>query len=83
LPLGTANDFARSIGLPSDDVGAALELVASGAPSRIDIGIVDGRPFINMVSGGFGSRVTAETDQSSSSGSVALPIFTGSGVSMR
>jgi len=34
-----------------------------GAPSRaIDLGLVDGRAFINLVSGGFGSRVTAETD---------------------
>ena len=33
------------------------------APSRaIDLGLVDGRPFVNLVSGGFGSRVTAETD---------------------
>lgn len=62
MPLGTANDFARTLGLLPDDMGAALALIASAPPSRIDVGVVDGRPFINMLSGGFGSRVTAETD---------------------
>ena len=62
LPLGTANDFAHAAGVPVDDLTAALRIAAS-APSRaIDLGLVDGRPFINLVSGGFGSRVTAETD---------------------
>jgi len=62
LPLGTANDFAHAAGVPVDDLTAALRIAAS-APSRaIDLGLVDGRAFINLVSGGFGSRVTAETD---------------------
>jgi diacylglycerol kinase family enzyme len=62
LPLGTANDFAHAAGVPVDDLTAALRIAAS-APSRaIDLGFVDGRPFVNLVSGGFGSRVTAETD---------------------
>jgi lipid kinase YegS len=62
LPLGTANDFARSTGIPIDDMTAALRL-ALAAPARlIDLGVLDGSPFVNLVSGGFGSRVTAETD---------------------
>ncbi len=62
LPLGTANDFAHAAGVPVDDLTAALRIAAS-APSRaIDLGLVDRRPFVNLVSGGFGSRVTAETD---------------------
>jgi diacylglycerol kinase family enzyme len=28
----------------------------------IDLGVLDGRPFVNLVSGGFGSGVTGETD---------------------
>lgn len=62
LPLGTANDFARSADLPATDATAALRLVASRMPRPIDVGLVDGRPFINLLSGGFGSRVTVETD---------------------
>ena len=62
LPLGTANDFARSAGLPVDDLAATLAMIANTAASPIDLGLLDGRPFVNMLTGGFGSQVTAETD---------------------
>ena len=62
LPLGTANDFAHSAGVPLENPTAALQLAASGPPQWIDVGLLDGRPFINLVTGGFGSRVTVETD---------------------
>src|SRR5271169_5709468 len=62
LPLGTANDFAHSTGIPIDDLTAALRVAASAPPRLIDLGLVNGRVFVNLVTGGFGSRVTVETD---------------------
>ena len=62
LPLGTANDFAHSAGVPVADITAALRLAASAPLRWMDAGFVDGRMFVNLVSGGFGSRVTVETD---------------------
>jgi lipid kinase YegS len=62
LPLGTANDFAHATGVPVQDLTAALQLAATAKPQWIDVGLVDDRPFINLMSGGFGSRVTVETD---------------------
>ena len=62
LPLGTANDFARSAGVPADDLTAALRIAATAPARRIDAGFLDGRFFVNVVTGGFGSRVTVETD---------------------
>jgi lipid kinase YegS len=62
LPLGTANDFAHAAGVPIKDLTAALQLAAGGPPQCIDVGFLNGRAFINLVSGGFGSRVTVETD---------------------
>jgi lipid kinase YegS len=62
LPLGTADDFAHAAGVPVQDLLAALQLAASAAPQWIDIGLLNNRPFVNLVSGGFGSRVTVETD---------------------
>lgn len=62
LPLGTANDFARSTGIPVDDLTAALRLVVTAPARPIDVGSLNGRVFVNLVSGGFGSRVTVETD---------------------
>lgn len=62
LPLGTANDFAHSTAIPVGDAEAALRLVVATVPRRMDIGLLDDAPFINLVSGGFGSNVTAQTD---------------------
>jgi lipid kinase YegS len=62
LPLGTANDFAHSAGVPIKDPAAALRLAASAPRRSIDVGLVNGRVFVNLLTGGFGSRVTVETD---------------------
>ena len=62
LPLGTANDFAHSAGMPLQDLTAALQLAATALPRWIDVGLLNGKPFVNLVSGGFGSRITVETD---------------------
>ncbi len=62
LPLGTANDFSHSAGVPSEDLTAALRIAAHAPPRWIDAGLLNDRLFVNLVSGGFGSRVTVETD---------------------
>lgn len=62
LPLGTANDFAHSAGVPTKDLTAALRLSVETVAVPIDLGMLDGKPFANMATGGFGSRITAETD---------------------
>lgn len=61
LPLGTANDFARAAGIPLEP-DAALGLL-EGAARPIDLGEVQGRIFLNMATGGFGSTVTANTSE--------------------
>ncbi|MET1080225.1 MAG: lipid kinase YegS [Pseudomonas sp.] len=61
LPLGTANDFARAAAVPLIP-GEALALLDT-APRRIDLGEVDGQLFLNMATGGFGSKITANTSE--------------------
>ncbi|MGI9480908.1 MAG: lipid kinase YegS [Hyphomicrobiales bacterium] len=63
FPLGTANDFARGISVPADNLEAALELACTGAATPIDVGRMNGKYFINVASGGFGSEITATTPQ--------------------
>jgi lipid kinase YegS len=60
LPLGTANDFARQIGVP-DDPRAALALLLEQEPRPIDVGMLNGRAFLNVSSAGIGAETTAET----------------------
>ena len=62
LPLGTANDFAHGCGIPVDDPTAALRLATHTDPKPIDLCQINGRVFANMATGGFGTRVTVETD---------------------
>jgi lipid kinase YegS len=61
LPLGTANDFARAAGvsLVPEEALALLDQPAQA----IDLGEVDGQLFLNMATGGFGSKVTANTPE--------------------
>ncbi|MDH4581731.1 lipid kinase YegS [Pseudomonas sp. BN415] len=61
LPLGTANDFARAAGVPLD-LQEALALL-DVAPRAIDLGDADGHLFLNMATGGFGSKITANTSE--------------------
>ncbi len=56
LPLGTANDFARSVGIPLD-LDGALGVVAAGYVRRVDVGYVNERPFLNVATIGLGAHV--------------------------
>jgi YegS/Rv2252/BmrU family lipid kinase len=51
LPLGNANDLARTLGLPTAPL-AAFRVIAAGKTTRIDVGRVNGRPFFNVASMG-------------------------------
>lgn len=62
LPLGTANDFARGIGLDPSDLSECLQRVVAGEKRPLDLGQINDRYFVNMATGGFGAQVTTETD---------------------
>lgn len=62
LPLGTANDFARGIGLDPENLNACLAHAATAQAQLTDVGTVNERAFVNVATGGFGTRVTTETD---------------------
>ena len=63
LPLGTANDFATSVGIP-DDLDKALKLAIAANATEIDmVQVNDKTCFINMATGGFGTRITTETPE--------------------
>jgi YegS/Rv2252/BmrU family lipid kinase len=52
LPLGTHNHFARQIGIPADLAGAA-RVLAEGRRRKVDVGVMNGRLFLNNASIGF------------------------------
>jgi YegS/Rv2252/BmrU family lipid kinase len=59
LPLGTANDLARSIGLPQQ-LSDVFRLIAADRRRRIDLGSVNGRHFFNVAHIGLGVHITYE-----------------------
>ena len=59
LPLGTANSFARTLGIPLDLEGA-VETIRSGEVRKIDLAAIDGDYFLNNAALGL-APVVAET----------------------
>jgi diacylglycerol kinase family enzyme len=52
VPVGTANDFARALGLPEDPT-LATRIAARGERTvKLDLGRAGGRPFVNVASAG-------------------------------
>lgn len=63
VPLGTANDFATACNIPLEPE-QALQLAVKGRAVDIDLAKVnDQHFFINMATGGFGTRITTETPE--------------------
>lgn len=56
LPLGTANDLAKTLGIPFD-LEAACRAIATGKKHYIDLGCVNGKYFFNVASIGLSVEI--------------------------
>ncbi|GLS32256.1 lipid kinase, YegS/Rv2252/BmrU family [Mesorhizobium albiziae] len=59
IPLGTANDFARTVGISAEPAKAA-ETIAAGKLQGIDLGEVNGHLFFNVASIGFSAELAQD-----------------------
>ncbi|MBD2089570.1 lipid kinase [Microcoleus sp. FACHB-1515] len=57
LPLGTANDLARTLNLPTS-ISEACQVIARGKQRSIDLGWVNGKYFFNVASLGLSVKIT-------------------------
>ncbi|WP_429515105.1 lipid kinase [Rhodoligotrophos appendicifer] len=56
LPLGTANDLARTLGLPASPLEAA-KVILGGVTRELDLGDVNGHLYFNVASIGFSAEL--------------------------
>ncbi len=63
LPLGTANDFAQQLGAPRFTVEGLLAALKSGHTRPVDVGMINGKYFINVVAAGEMARVASQTSR--------------------
>jgi YegS/Rv2252/BmrU family lipid kinase len=56
VPVGTANDFARALGMPRDPLAAAAALLTAETRT-VDVGQVNGRYFVTIAGAGFDGEV--------------------------
>jgi YegS/Rv2252/BmrU family lipid kinase len=59
LPMGTANDLARTLEIPPDPAQAA-DIILGGRRHSIDVGTVNGLPFFNVASIGLSTDLARE-----------------------
>lgn len=66
LPMGNANDLARTLGLPTD-ITEAFRTIALGQQKRIDLARIEDRHFFNVASVGLSvtiaKRLTCDIKQ--------------------
>ncbi|GLY13170.1 lipid kinase [Kineosporia rhizophila] len=77
LPTGTANDLARTLGLPTDLI-RACENVAAGKVVDVDLGVVGDDRFLNVSSIGLAVGVTRQLNPKLKKrlGALAYPVAT-------
>lgn len=77
IPLGTANDFARTLDIP-DEIGPAADILAQGRIVDIDLGRANGLPYVNVASLGLsvGSAQALKPGLKQALGPVAYPVST-------
>jgi diacylglycerol kinase family enzyme len=62
VPFGTRNHFARDLGIDVEDPVAALAAFG-GSEREVDVGLVNGRPFVNNVSLGLYASFVHDPDR--------------------
>lgn len=62
VPVGSGDDFAHALGLRRGDVAGAVATLLRGRTRTVDVGLVNGSPFVNAFSTGFDADVAHRLD---------------------
>lgn len=61
IPLGSGNDYARTLGMARNDVEAALAQLVRGRARHVEVGRVNGTPFMQTLSFGLDAAIALDT----------------------
>lgn len=56
VPVGSGNGLARALGIPLDPQ-RAVRALERAVPRRMDVGLANGRPFLNVAGAGFDAAI--------------------------
>lgn len=73
LPLGTANDLARQLGIPRDPAAAARRLI-EGVAAPCDVMVVNGRRFVTVGGVGLVTECALDADRLKAAGHPLRPL---------
>jgi diacylglycerol kinase (ATP) len=62
VPMGSGNGLARTLGIPLTP-DRALATLADAVPRAMDVGMINGRPFLNVAGAGFDAQVGLDFDE--------------------
>ncbi|CAM5552266.1 diacylglycerol/lipid kinase family protein [Streptomyces narbonensis] len=75
VSAGTRNHFAMDLGLDRTDPATCLNALTDGEELRVDLGSVDGRPFVNTVSFGVYADVVQRPEYRDAKAETAVEVL--------
>lgn len=68
IPMGTGNDYARTLGMARNDPEEALRQLVGGREKSVEVGRVNGRYFVETLSFGLDAAIALDTTNRRASG---------------
>jgi diacylglycerol kinase family enzyme len=75
VSAGTRNHFALDLGLDRHDPSRCLDALADGVEIRVDLGTINGRPFVNNASFGAYAELVRQPEYRDDKGHTALQLL--------
>lgn len=63
IPMGSGNDYARTLGMARNDCEAALAQLVRSAPAQMEVGEVNGTYFMQTLSFGLDAAIALDTTE--------------------